>query len=270
MFFRKAAKKIGKVVDKVGKAAEEVAGNVGKGVTMLAAAPVVIAADIIGGSDASSKIIKSAEKAGDVVGGIARAPVSMARSEAKTITTTAEHLCAGDVKKAATELAQGTGRAILSAPLAPAHAYRGFLRQQVTSWKSLPDHLQEILAPHYPINLSKVRYAENIDTVHKAAITLENEIFLPNNINLHDKRDLWVFLHELAHVRQYEVHGGFEPFLVKYLINGGIQMAKHGTISAFEIHDEINLEKEANRKADDIIEEVCEKFIPSYRSPRPF
>ena len=133
-------------------------------------------------------------------------------------------------------------------------------------WRKLPPHVIAALGEHYtPADLSKVRYACNVDTVHGMAITFEDDIYFPREIDItSSKADLHLLLHELEHVRQYEVHGGLLPFLIKYVVQGGLKILQNGLLN---IHDEIGLEKEASRKADQIIDEALDKI--RFQSVRP-
>lgn len=141
------------------------------------------------------------------------------------------------------------------------YAYRGMMQAEAMAcgkWRTLPPELQQLLQKHYNVDLSSVRYAVSIDTKHGQAITLENEIFFPRDINLKDTGDLKWMLHELEHVRQYKVHGGLEPFIIKYFVNAGLEIGRHGS---FNIHDNINLEREADDKANSIIDQISEQYI---------
>jgi hypothetical protein len=134
------------------------------------------------------------------------------------------------------------------------------------SYKSLDPSLKEALAEKYSdVNLSSVRYAESVDTVHGAAITVGNKIYFPRRVNFKDYSDLHWLLHELEHVRQYKVHGGVVPFLAKYLVNGAIEIGRNGSIN---IHGEINLEREANAKANNVIDHAWAALKPDPNAPR--
>lgn len=147
--------------------------------------------------------------------------------------------------------------------LNPFSWYMNFLEQQArNSWKQLPDYFVRALQPHYPkANLANVHYAEAINTLHGSSITFENKIYFHRNLDIRkNSNDLWLLLHELEHVRQYSVHGGLIPFLTKYIIQGGIAIASNGS---FKIHDHIELEKEANQKADRILQ-IAKRDIRIY------
>ncbi len=119
--------------------------------------------------------------------------------------------------------------------------------------RGLPNELKSAISGKYNIDFDKVRYATGIDTVHGQAITIGNNIYFPRSIDFNDRSDLHWMLHELEHVRQYKVHNGIAPFLLKYVVQGGIQIGSKGS---FDIHDNIELEREADRKADSLIDSV--------------
>ena len=146
------------------------------------------------------------------------------------------------------ENAEKTIRSYLQQGLVPpvVREYFTYLDRQAR-YKSIPSKLRRVIETKYPkVLLSRVRYAENINTIHGSAITVGNNIYFPTSININNRSDLHWLLHELEHVSQYNAHGGVEPFLVKYLINGAIEIGRNGS---FSIHDAINLERDAENKA---------------------
>jgi hypothetical protein len=146
--------------------------------------------------------------------------------------------------------------------------YFTYLESQGSNrWKRLPKRLQSILAPEYiKAFLSKVRYAENINTVHGQAITVENNIYFPTSINLNNYSDMSWLLHELEHVSQYQVHGGKTSFVIKYLANGVLEIGRNGSI---DIHDAINLERDADNKSNRILDKVWRKWNQKSSSSPP-
>jgi hypothetical protein len=140
------------------------------------------------------------------------------------------------------------GLVVASPYLAPVPGYLESLYQQGNGrWRNLPNAFKARYRRHYGINLDEVKYATNINTGHGQAITVGKEIYFPTDINLDDPDGLHWMLHELEHVRQYQVVGGVSAFLVKYAVQGSMQIARNGS---FNIHDNIQLEKEADAKAD--------------------
>ena len=126
--------------------------------------------------------------------------------------------------------------------------------------QSLPSELVSAISGQYNIDLSQVRYATGINTGHGQAITIGNNIYFPSSVDLSKFSQLNWMLHELEHVSQYEAHGGITPFLVKYVVQGGIQIFSRGH---FNIHDNIGLERDAENKADRIDSEVATRMRSS-------
>lgn len=146
------------------------------------------------------------------------------------------------------------GLSVANPSLIPVSGYLEFLYQQGNNrWERLPDDFKSCYREYYS-NLDNVRYATNVNTVHGSAITVGSEIYFPKDINLSNPDDRRWILHELEHVRQYQVVGGVSAFLVKYIVQGAIQIGRNGSIN---IHDNIELEREANSKADRMIGISC-------------
>jgi Domain of unknown function (DUF4157) len=118
-------------------------------------------------------------------------------------------------------------------------------------YRNLPENLIVSLQPHYPqFNLRSVVYAENINTVHGRAITWENRIFFPYSINLNDRNNLWTMLHELEHVVQYNLKGGYQGLISQYILKAGGKIIERQT---FDPHDFIDMERAADSKANILI-----------------
>lgn len=118
-------------------------------------------------------------------------------------------------------------------------------------WKSLPNWVMSVASSHYPnINLRNIRYAENVNTIHGAAITWESNIYFPISINLNSRNDLHWMLHEIEHSSQYAGRGGYKNFLSQYLLKSAGQVIERGS---FDVHDFIGPEREANSKANSVI-----------------
>jgi Domain of unknown function (DUF4157) len=147
------------------------------------------------------------------------------------------------------------GLAVANPSLATVPAYLESLYQQGNGrWRNLPDDFKACYRSHYGISLDEVKYATNINTGHGQGITVGKDIYSPTDINLSNRNDRHWMLHELEHVRQYQVVGGVSAFMVKYGVQGSMQIARNGS---FNIHDNIELEKEADAKADRIVG-LCE------------
>jgi hypothetical protein len=128
-------------------------------------------------------------------------------------------------------------------------------RQARRKKKALPGKLSSILRSHYKsIDLDRVRYAEEINTWHGQAITIGDTIYFPVQIDLENRADIHWMLHELEHVSQYDKVGGVSAFLAKYMFQGGLHAINNGS---FNVHDQIELEQDAENKADRIINDVA-------------
>jgi len=138
--------------------------------------------------------------------------------------------------------------------------YFSYLETQASGkWKGIPSDLHSILSTYYPqVIMGNVRYAENIDTVHGMAITIDDQIFFPTSLDLYSPDSFGWLLHELEHVGQYRVAGGRDAFVAKYLLQGGMEIFTKGS---FNVHDAVGLEREAIDKADRIFEAAYDKTI---------
>jgi hypothetical protein len=133
--------------------------------------------------------------------------------------------------------------------------YQFFLHKQASGkYQKLPLELRQIIQPYYQeIDLQKVDYAENVDTVHGQGITIGYRIYFPRKINLDTYQDLRWMLHELQHVVQYKREGGELNFLKKYSKEAGKQIFIN---KSFSIHDNIHLEQEADQVAYQVLDLV--------------
>ena len=150
-----------------------------------------------------------------------------------------------------------------------AKAYIEFVEEQAKGkYQPLPRWLKLILSENnsYDIDLSRVSYAEGINTLQAVdAITFGYNIHFPRAINLERegpvKSDVWWILHELEHCVQYKVLGGIGPFLAKYYVNsvaGGLGSLQAGTWEKYinKIHNNLQIEKDADSKANSLIDSV--------------
>jgi hypothetical protein len=174
--------------------------------------------------------------------------------------------CTNDIAHCSTNLISQFGWLAIGPILQP---YIDYLEGQAKNkWQTLPPAMISDLAPDYAIDLTQIRYAFNIDTIHKKDITIGNDIFFVDAPDFNDPSEVQVLYHELQHAVQYKEHHGVNQFLVDYVLHGGGQMIAH---KSFNIHDDINLENEAIAKAsqmaaarngDDIeIDDDCSKPI---------
>jgi len=122
-----------------------------------------------------------------------------------------------------------------------------------------------VAQPHYPqIDLARVRFAHNVRTVHGRAITWHYHMFFPWNVDLTQKGDVFVMLHELEHVVQYEVRGGEEAFLREY-IQKALDLAR--AAGNWRVHGDIDLERAAQAKARRVFAKVFSDFDGSGTAP---
>ncbi|MBB2836988.1 UNVERIFIED_ORG: hypothetical protein GGE64_000698 [Rhizobium etli] len=157
------------------------------------------------------------------------------------------------------------GRLTYEAVRPIADAYRASLERQASGrWKSLPFEFADPIRGEYPsIELDDVRYATNIFTVHGQAITIGYEIYFPHGMDLGQSTGRKLMYHELQHVLQYENRGGVEPFLAEYIAKAAGKIVEE---RSFDVHDDIDLEAEANAKAESMAE--GEAIDPS-QAPKP-
>ena len=112
---------------------------------------------------------------------------------------------------------------------------------QNLKWKSIEPELQEKLAEFYDFDLSKVRYAENVDmNISFDAFTYNYHIYFKGEMKFR------LLAHELEHVSQFLK----DPlFLDKYLLSTLSVLKIHKNLSIKSIHARNDYEKDASRKA---------------------
>lgn len=108
-----------------------------------------------------------------------------------------------------------------------------------------------------------MRYAEEIDTVHGQSITIGDEIFIADTVDLSTQAGQKHMLHELEHVQQYRRKGGVDAFLSEYLLHGAGKIVEQRSLS---IHDNINMERDAIAKANNVIDRFGFLIIASNKS----
>lgn len=126
-------------------------------------------------------------------------------------------------------------------------AYKQGLVAQATAkgkWMPVPEEFIKSYAYAFPgVNLREVRVATGINTIHGQAITFATQIFLPQaSLDLKDRDDRILLLHELEHTLQYQRKGGEQPFVDEYLRKGAGQIV---ACLCFNVHDSIDVEHEA-------------------------
>lgn len=121
-------------------------------------------------------------------------------------------------------------------------------------WQTLPESLIAAAQQHYPeINLRGVRYATGVDTVHGQAITWNDAIFFPRNVDVNAYDDLRLMLHELEHVVQYRRRGGDQAFISEYVLKAPGKVIERGS---FSVHDHMDLERAADAKASRLVDDI--------------
>lgn len=152
--------------------------------------------------------------------------------------------------------------------------YETFLENQPqVSLRPLPQNLVDMLNIYYScdFDLGRVSYADNVDTGHGNAITIEFNIYFPRQVDFsHPLRNLddfiWL-LHELEHVRQFMQQGGVVAFLTKHLWEDGPQILVRGS---FNMHNNTVLEQDAEGNAAEVLADVWPLlFDVRPRSPPP-
>jgi len=120
-----------------------------------------------------------------------------------------------------------------------------FLTIQVREWKSIPEEYQEFLQPHYPVDLSSVRYAEKIDLMTSFdALTFGNKIYFKKKMNFR------LLAHELEHVAQQKKNPLFLESYAFAAAKSLTDVGKNpGKASVDNTHSNIEYEKNAKTKA---------------------
>ncbi len=113
------------------------------------------------------------------------------------------------------------------------------------------------MQPYYGIDLSKVTYAEGINTGHGRALAYCDRIFFtkPGNLWL-DKSELHLTLHEIEHLVQCQQRGR-RTFLVEYILKAGMDAMKSRQV---DVHDMIDMERAAEAKAARLTNIVWDKI----------
>ncbi|BBM86336.1 RICIN domain-containing protein [Candidatus Uabimicrobium amorphum] len=143
----------------------------------------------------------------------------------------------------------------------PGHGYLKYLSDQAKDKrKYLPQEFIRIVQKHYrSIDLQKVTYAEDINTVHGDAITIGSEIYFPTRVDLTDGDDVFWMLHELEHVVQYKKIG-VSTFLAKYVTQSISEALNQIVKGSFSVHDNMQIEIDADNKAKRIFADVMHKI----------
>ena len=150
--------------------------------------------------------------------------------------------------------------------------------------KQLPQWLRNAVYRNYPdVNLEKVRYGEsmNLPTPDRnTAMTIGYNIYFPRPINLDHFQEMtgisqtesfasdlhWV-LHELEHTSQFLKSGGNQYlWATKYVVATTLSLDWKFSVNA--THDSIQLERDADAKADSLLNLTASYFSRGLPTPR--
>ncbi len=154
-------------------------------------------------------------------------------------------ICLRDINKCPDNVIKGAPASLVW-PMISSYK-QSLLTQAQNRWRSLPEDFVQEFSKEYPgIDLSSVRFATGINTIHGQAITFGTLIFFPGQISLVAKSDRELMLHELEHTAQYQRKGGERQFLTEYLLHGAGRAIDCRCVN---IHDSIGTERDAISKA---------------------
>ncbi len=115
--------------------------------------------------------------------------------------------------------------------------------------ESLPDHVQQILAPYFPdFDLDQIRVYEGIPfyvTMDATAYTDGNNIFFkPGAFDPDSMAGIALIGHEVTHSVQFYRHGKWR-FRARYLTNWGQQFKAHRNFDHAYFYNEFEIEARA-------------------------
>jgi hypothetical protein len=172
--------------------------------------------------------------------------------------------CVRDVAKCPQHIAKDFSKQTVGPIVAQYKAH--LFRQAEGRWQTLPTSFIKSFADSYTVNLRKVQYATNIDTVHDQAITIGNKVFFPKDFNIYSRSDKKLMLHELEHVDQYERKGGEDVFIAEYITKAALKIIERRAIN---IHDDIGIERDAEEKANKEIDDYGSDILVTNDCPKP-
>jgi len=159
--------------------------------------------------------------------------------------------CAGNVNKCNELIAKGAYNVI--APII--NGYISYLESEVRQWYILSPVEILQLQRFYSNDLHNIRFAFNINTRINNNVTIGNEVFFEGFPQFHSNpNDASLLFHELEHTVQYKNRGGIQGFMTEYVLKAGGSMLRGG--NAVDIHDNIDLERAANAKAQQVLNAV--------------
>ena len=123
------------------------------------------------------------------------------------------------------------------------------LRADKSKAQSLPDHVQEILAPYFPtFDLAQIRVYEGIPwyvTMDATAFTDGNNIFFkPGAFDPDSIEGIALIGHEVTHSVQFQTHGKW-PFRARYVNNWRRQLQTHRSFAHAYFYNEFEIEARA-------------------------
>lgn len=225
---------------------------------------------LVRGNDPACEIRKAAcNTAGPAAGTVLQNAVPWLRPGGPaTITPQEVQRCIADIGSCPAQILARAGYQALKPAL---DQYIAFLRAQGTPYSFDQDFINRVQR-YYPFDLTQVRYGTNIQTVHGAAITIGNQIFFPVGIDLQRWDDSLLMYHELQHVDQYRRRGGIEPFMTEYVLKsaGGLIDVKNYANGNFavNVHDNLDLERDAESKAQQVAQGVVQAAQSTVRQPQ--
>jgi len=128
--------------------------------------------------------------------------------------------------------------------------YMTYLECQASGkWRTLPRGVRERLQPLFKeIDLSQVRYAEGIDTIHNNSVTIGYDIYF-TKISMSLGEDTSLICHELEHVRQFFINNGTLTLLEK-------QLRLNKTPYLVDLHQDLQLENSATSVAQNALNQL--------------
>lgn len=133
----------------------------------------------------------------------------------------------------------------------PANILRYNQLSQVKNWERLPPSLIDDVQRFYRgVNLERVRFAENVETINARAVTMGNLIYLRDRIDFGNDDDLWLILHELEHTVHYRGETRSAK-LCEYTLKA---------LGSGLDHDDIDWERAADRKANYVMDQLYEMW----------
>jgi hypothetical protein len=148
-----------------------------------------------------------------------------------------------------------------------ADQYISHLQHQAEGkWQKLPDILIGVIAGKYPgIDLHDIRYATEIDTIHGDHITLGNDIYFADKMDIWNVGGICILAHQLQHAAQAQAHGGVRPLLAEHIAKAAGSIIEKKSVNT---HYDVDLEADAIAKSSEVIALYGWKNIANCNTPR--